>query len=62
MTIDDVAQNDFNLNISLYVEPVLEEETITVREAIANLKSEARRGLRGRGPAEGAAGAAGLMS
>ncbi|MEX0751165.1 MAG: class I SAM-dependent DNA methyltransferase [Dehalococcoidia bacterium] len=34
----DVAQNDFNLNISLYVEPVVEEQTITVLEVIANLK------------------------
>jgi type I restriction enzyme M protein len=36
--LDEAAQNDFNLNISLYVEPVVEEETITVEEAMANLK------------------------
>jgi type I restriction enzyme M protein len=38
VTLDEVAQNDFNLNISLYVEPAVEEETITVEEAMANLK------------------------
>jgi type I restriction enzyme M protein len=38
VTLDEVAQNDFNLNISLYVEPLVEEETITVEEAMANLK------------------------
>ena len=38
VSLDEVAQNDFNLNISLYVEPVVEEETITVEAAMADLK------------------------
>jgi type I restriction enzyme M protein len=40
VTLDDVAQNDFNLNISLYVEPLIEEQTISVAEAIADLKAK----------------------
>jgi type I restriction enzyme M protein len=38
VTLDEVAANDYNLNIPLYVEPVAEEETVTVEEALANLK------------------------
>ncbi len=38
VTYDEISQNDFNLNIPRYVEPVIEEETITVDEAIASLK------------------------
>lgn len=38
VTIDEIRVNDFNLNIPRYVEPVIEEETITVEEAIADLK------------------------
>ena len=36
--LEEIRENDFNLNIPRYVEPVIEEETITVGEAIANLK------------------------
>ena len=38
VTLDEVAANDHNLNIPLYVEPVAEEETVTVEQALANLK------------------------
>lgn len=38
VTLDEIAQNDWNLNIPRYVESVTEEETITVEDAIANLK------------------------
>lgn len=38
VTLDEIAQNDWNLNIPRYVESVTEEQTITVEEAIANLK------------------------
>jgi type I restriction enzyme M protein len=38
VTLDEIRENDFNLNIPRYVEPVLEEETITADEAIAHLK------------------------
>jgi type I restriction enzyme M protein len=38
VTLDEIRANDFNLNIPRYVEPVLEEETMTVDEAVANLK------------------------
>lgn len=37
-TLDEIAGNDTNLNIPRYVEPLVEEETITVEEAIAGLK------------------------
>lgn len=37
-SLDEIRENDFNLNIPRYVEPVIEEETITVEEAVTNLK------------------------
>ena len=37
-TLDEIAANDFNLNIPRYVEPAIEEEQITVGEVVANLK------------------------
>jgi type I restriction enzyme M protein len=40
-TLDDIRSQDFNLNISLYVEPVIEEDTTTVAEALADLKKAA---------------------
>ena len=39
ITLSEIAENDWNLNIPRYVEPVIEEETITVEEAIGNLKT-----------------------
>jgi type I restriction enzyme M protein len=36
--LDEIAENNYNLNIPRYVEPVIEEENITVEEAIGNLK------------------------
>lgn len=38
-TLEEVAANDYNLNISRYVEPVSDEEEISVDEALANLKA-----------------------
>ncbi len=38
VTLDDIRENDFNLNIPRYVEPVIEEEAMTVDQAVANLK------------------------
>lgn len=38
VTLDEIAQNDWNLNIPRYVEPVAGEQTISVQEATANLK------------------------
>ncbi|SHJ16309.1 type I restriction enzyme M protein [Malonomonas rubra DSM 5091] len=38
VTLDEVRENDYNLNIPRYVEPVIEEETITVEQAMTNLK------------------------
>lgn len=40
-SLDDIKQQDYNLNISLYVEPVIEEDTTTVAEALADLKKTA---------------------
>ncbi len=37
--LDEIKENDWNLNIPRYIEPVIEEETITVAEAIENLKT-----------------------
>lgn len=38
VTLDDMRVNDFNLNIPRYVEPVIAEETMTLDQALANLK------------------------
>jgi len=38
VSMDEIRENDFNLNIPRYVEPVIEEESITVDEALKNLK------------------------
>ena len=38
VALDEIRANDFNLNIPRYVEPVIEEESITIEQAIANLK------------------------
>jgi type I restriction enzyme M protein len=38
VTLEEIAQNDWNLNIPRYVEPVVEENTLTVAEAIQNLR------------------------
>ena len=37
--LDEIKENDWNLNIPRYIEPVIEVETITVAEAIENLKT-----------------------
>jgi type I restriction enzyme M protein len=37
--LDEIQQNDWNLNIPRYVEPVVETETLTVAETLANLKT-----------------------
>jgi type I restriction enzyme M protein len=38
VNIDEIRGNDFNLNIARYVEPIVEEETVTVEQALDNLK------------------------
>ncbi|QDV27366.1 putative type I restriction enzymeP M protein [Aureliella helgolandensis] len=38
VSLNEIKENDWNLNIPRYIEPVIEEETITVAEAIENLK------------------------
>jgi len=37
-TLDEIKANDWNLNIPCYVEPVVEEEHITVEEAVNKLE------------------------
>lgn len=39
VSIDEIQENDYNLNIPRYVEPVIEEESLSVEEAVANLKA-----------------------
>ncbi len=39
VSLDEIQQNDWNLNIPRYVEPIVEAETLTVDEALTNLKS-----------------------
>jgi len=38
VTLDEIVENDWNLNIPRYVEPVIEEEMLTVAEAMGNLR------------------------
>jgi len=38
VSLDDIAQNDWNLNIPRYVEQVAEDKTVSVEQALANLK------------------------
>ncbi len=37
--LDEIKENGWNLNIPRYIEPVIEDETITVAKSIENLKS-----------------------
>jgi type I restriction enzyme M protein len=39
VSLDEIQQNDWNLNISRYVGPVVEAETLSVSDAIANLRT-----------------------
>lgn len=38
VTLAEIRENDYNLNIPRYVEPVIEEETLSVDQALSNLK------------------------
>ena len=40
MPISEIEENDFNLNIARYVQKPLEEETITVEEALKDFKQK----------------------
>ncbi len=44
-TLDDIKENDFNLNIPLYVEKVIEDNLPSVEEALADLKKAWRESL-----------------
>ena len=37
--MDDLAENDYNLNIPLYVEKIIEDDLPTIAEAPADLKT-----------------------
>ncbi len=37
-TLDEISENNYNLNIPLYVEPIIEEETITMEEALTEFR------------------------
>src|SRR5207253_132130 len=41
VTLDEVASNDWNLNISRYVEPVTQQQTLTVEQAMKQLEEAA---------------------
>jgi len=38
-TQDDLKENDYNLNIPLYVEKIIEDNLLLVEEALADLKT-----------------------
>ncbi|MFN5707460.1 MAG: N-6 DNA methylase, partial [Planctomycetota bacterium] len=39
VSLDEIQENDWNLNIPRYVEPTVDAETLSVSDAIANLKT-----------------------
>ena len=39
VSLDEIRENAYNLNIPRYIEPVIEEEAMTVDQTIANLKN-----------------------
>lgn len=39
VSLDEIQENDWNLNIARYIEPVVEAETSTVEDCLANLKT-----------------------
>lgn len=41
VTLEEVAKNEYNLNIPRYVEPKSEQETLTVDEAMKRLQKSA---------------------
>lgn len=41
VTLEEIAANDYNLNIPRYVEPKVEQETLTVEEAMQRLQASA---------------------
>ncbi len=45
VTMDDLKENDYNLNIPLYVEPVIDEENISIEEALSDLKTAIEEGI-----------------
>ena len=44
-SMDDIAENDYNLNIPLYVEKIIEDDLPSVEEALADLRSRGRPNL-----------------
>ena len=49
VTLDEIAANDHNLNIPRYVEPKIEQEVLTVEEAMKRLARERNGGICGGG-------------
>ncbi|MCK9299678.1 MAG: SAM-dependent methyltransferase, partial [Methanoculleus sp.] len=41
VTLEEIASNDYNLNIPRYIEPEIEEEVPTVEEALQQLRESA---------------------
>ena len=41
VTLEEVAANDYNLNISRYVEPQVDQDVVTVEEAMQRLQASA---------------------
>ena len=42
VTLDEIASNDYNLNISRYVQPMVEEKSISVEQAMDDLRKAAQ--------------------
>lgn len=46
VTLEEIAANDYNLNIPRYVEPKIEQEVLTVEEAMRRLRESAQAAFR----------------
>jgi len=42
VTLEEIAANDYNLNIPRYVEPKVDQEVLTVEEAMQRLRDSAQ--------------------
>ena len=45
-TLDDLKENDYNLNIPLYVEKIIEDNLPSVEQALSDLKAAWQASLR----------------
>ena len=62
VSLDEVRDNDFNLNIPRYIEPVLEEETLSLEQAVADLRSSLQAAWAAEAPKRRTTGAGAIIT